>query len=328
LRRREFITLLFGAAVTQPCVASGQQADRVRRIGVLVGGTISEPKDPNLAMFRKALQDQGWIEGTNVRFDYRFGAADRGLLRTYAVELVGLQPDILFAGGSGAVAPLLEATRTIPVVFMGVVDPVALGFVASLAKPGGNATGFTNFDYSVAGKWVELLRQVAPGIKRVAVLRDPTQFAGAGQLGAIQTAATSVGVELRPADVRDDKEIERAISAVSPGSNGGLIVQSSFASGLHSKVIVTLAAKYRVPAVYPRRQDVTGGGLISYGPDSTEDFRRAGEYVDRILKGEKPALLPVQNPTKYNLVINLKAAKTIGLTVPPGMLATADEVIE
>jgi putative ABC transport system substrate-binding protein len=328
MKRREFIILLGGAVAARPFGTSAQQAERVRRVGVLVGGDIRDSKDPYLAIFRGTLQNLGWTDGRNVRFDYRFGAADRDLLRTYAAELVALKPDVIFAVGSGSLGPLQQVTHSVPIVFSGVLDPVAQGFVTNLARPGGNVTGFTNFDYSVAGKWLDLLKEVAPGVKRVAVLRDPTQFAGAGQLGAIQAAATSVGVELRPADARDDKEIERVLSALAPVSNGGLIVQSGFAASLHSKAIVALSTKYRVPAVYARRQDVADGGLMSYANDPAEPARRAAEYTDRILKGEKPADLPVQNPTKYNLVINIKAAKAIGLTVPDKLLALADEVIE
>jgi putative tryptophan/tyrosine transport system substrate-binding protein len=325
MRRRDFITLVGGAAAW-PVAARAQQAERVRRIGVLEGGV--EANDPNLAEFGKVLQGLGWTDGRNVRFDYRFGGADRDLMRKYAEELVALNPDILLANGSGALAPLQQTTRTVPIVFVSVVDPVALGFVASLARPGGNVTGFTNFDYSLAGKWLELLKQIAPRITRVAVLRDPTQFAGAGQLGAIQAAASSLQVELSPVDVRNDKEIERAITTMGAGPNGGLIVQSSFAASVHLKSIVALAAKHRVPAVYSRQPYVAAGGLVSYGPDTIDQYRRAAGYVDRILKGENPAELPVQNPNKYELVINSRTARVLGLTIPPSLLAIADEVIE
>jgi putative ABC transport system substrate-binding protein len=327
MRRREFITLLSGG-MAWPLAARAQQGTLARRIGVLVGGDVTDANAPYLVALRKSLQDLGWTDGRNVRFDYRFGAADRNILSKYAAELVASKPDVLFAGGSGSVAPLLEATRTVPIVFSGVVDPVALGLVTSLARPGGNATGFTNLDYSLAGKWLELLREVAPGLKRAAVLRDPTQVAGAGQLGALQAAATSVGVELSPTDVRDDKQIERAISALGSAPNGGLVVQSSFAAGIHGKSIVALSARYRVPAIYSRRQDVVDGGLMSYASDPIDQVRHAATYVDRILKGENPADLPVQNPTKYDLALNAKTAKALGLALPPTLLAIADEVIE
>ena len=325
MRRREFITLL-GGGMAWPLAARAQQTTPVRRIGVLVGGDVTDANAPALVAFRKSLQELGWTDGRNVRFDYRFGGADRNILRKHAAELVASKPDVLFAGGSGSVGPLLEATRTLPIVFWGVVDPVSQGFVTSLARPGGNATGFTNLDYSLAGKWLELLREAVPGLKRAAVLRDPTQVAGAGQLGALQGAATSVGVELTPADVRDDKQIERAIMAIGPA--GGLIVQSSFAAGIHSKAIIGLSARYRVPAIYSRRQEVADGGLMSYASDPIDPIRRAATYVDRILKGENPADLPVQNPTKYDLALNAKTAKSLGLTLPATLLAIAEEVIE
>jgi putative ABC transport system substrate-binding protein len=329
MRRREFIGLL-GSAAVWPLVARAQQPDRMRLIGVMVPGRVED--DPTvqrlISTFQQALQQLGWTEGRNVRFAYRWPGDDRDLIRKNARELVALGPDIILTSGTGGIGPLQQATRTVPIVFTSALDPVSAGLVESLARPGGSTTGFTNFDYSIAGKWLDLLRQVAPGIKRVAVLRDPTQFAGAGQLGAIQAAATAVGVELRPADVRDDKEIERAINAIGPTSNSGLIVQSSFAAGIHSKAIIALSKKYQVPAIYPARQDVVDGGLVAYAPDQADGYRRAAAYVDRILKGEKPGDLPVQNPTKYDLVINLKTAKALGLTVPPTMLTLADEVIE
>ena len=270
----------------------------------------------------------GWTDGRNVRIDIRWGAGDADRIRKYAAELVALAPDVILATGSAAVGPLLQATRTVPIVFVHVADPVGAGFVESLARPGGNATGFTTFEYGMSGKWLELLKEIAPGVTRAAVLRDPAIAAGIGQFGAIQSVAPSLGVEVSPVDVRDAGEIERAVAAFARAPNGGLIVTASALAIVHRDLIITLAARHKLPAVYFARYFVTGGGLISYGPDLVDQYRRAAGYVDRILKGEKPADLPVQAPTKYELVINLKTAKALGLDVPPTLLARADEVIE
>ena len=269
----------------------------------------------------------GWSDGRNLRIDTRWATADD--IRRHAAELAALAPDVLVAAtGTATVAPLLQATRTVPIVFVIVIDPVGAGFVASLARPGGNATGFTIFEYSMSGKWLELLKEIAPRVTRAAVLRDPAVASGIGQFGAVQIVAPSLGVELSPVDVRDAGEIERAVTAFARGSNGGLIVTASALATVHRDLIITLAARHKLPAVYSDRYFVTAGGLISYGPDLIDQYRRAAGYVDRILKGEKPADLPVQAPTKYELVINLKTAKALGLTFPPAVLARADEVIE
>jgi putative tryptophan/tyrosine transport system substrate-binding protein len=328
MRRREFITLLGGAVAACPLGARAQQPERMRRIGVLMGGAGRDPVEhARLAAFLDGLQQLGWTDGRNVRIDTRWpaGEAER---RTYAAELVGLAPDVILASASASVAALQQASRSAPIVFANVIDPVGAGFVASLAQPGGNATGFTAFEYGISGKWLELLKEIAPRVTRVAVLRDPALASGGGQLGALQAVASSFGVELSPVGVRDAGDIERAVSAFARGANGGLIVTGSTAAVAHRSLIVTLAARHQLPAVYAQGYIVTGGGLISYGPDSIDPYRRAAGYVDRILKDEKPADLPVQAPTKYELVINLKTAKALGLTVPPSLLARADEVIE
>jgi ABC-type uncharacterized transport system substrate-binding protein len=328
MRRREFITLL-GGAVAWPRAARAQQPERMRRIGVLMnlGSDDAEGQARNAA-FLQGLQELGWTVGRNVRIEYRWGAGDAELFRRHASELVALAPDVILAGGGAVVPSLLQATRTVPIVFTGTPDPVGAGFVESLARPGGNATGFTIFEYGTSGKWLELLKEIAPHVTRAAVIRDPAIAAGVGQLGAIQFVAPSLGVELRPLGVRDAGEIERVVTAFARSSNGGLIVTGSALAVVHRELITTLAARYRLPAVFPSRSFVTVGGLISYGPDSIDPYRQAAGYVDRILKGEKPADLPVQAPTKYELVINLKTAKALGLDVPPTLLARADEVIE
>ena len=328
MRRREFITLLGGAAAW-PLAARAQQSDKVRRIGVLMGTAEDDPQSSaRIAAFVQGLAQLGWTDGRTVRIDTRWGAGDADRVRRYVAELVALAPNVILATGSPTVAPLLEATRTVPIVFVVVIDPVGAGFVESLAQPGGNATGFTVYEYGIAGKWLELLKQIAPRLTRAAVLRDPAVSAGSGQLGAIQGAASSFGVELRPLDVRDAAEIERAVTAFARASNGGLIVTGSASAVVHRNLIIALAARHKLPAVYFERMFVAGGGLTSYGPNILEQYRRAAGYVDRILKGEKPADLPVQAPVKYELAINLKTAKALGLTVPPTLLATADEVIE
>ena len=328
IRRREFVTLLGGVAAAWPLAARAQQGERVRHIGVLMYWTADDAEgQARLAAFKQALQQSGWSENRNLRIDTRWATADD--IRRHAAELVALAPDVLVAAtGTATAASLLEATRTVSVVFVTVIDPVGAGFVASLAQPGGNATGFTNYEYSMSGKWLELLKEVAPLVTRAAVLRDPAVASGIGQFGAVQIVAPLLGVELSPVDIRDAREIERAVTAFARGSNGGLIVTGSAAAIVHRELIATLAARHRLPAVYPGRYSVTAGGLISYGPDLIDQYRRAAGYVDRILKGEKPADLPVQNPTKYQLVVNLKTAKALGLEIPSSVLTRADEVIE
>jgi putative ABC transport system substrate-binding protein len=330
MQRREFITLFGVAALAGPRAARAQQADRVRRVGVLMSRAAGDPEEQaRFAGFLQGLQKLGWTDGRNVRIDYRWAAADADRSRTYAAELVALAPDVILASGSTSVAALLQTTRTVPIVFVNVIDPVGAGYVARLARPGGNATGFTAFEYSLSGKWLELLKEIAPNLTRIAILRDPALAAGIGQFAAIQAMApSSLGVELSPIDVRDGGEIERDVATFARESNGGLIVTGSSSAAVHRELIVMLAARHRLPAVYPFRYFVTSGGLISYGPDPIDVFRRAAGYVDRILKGEKAADLPVQAPTTYELAINLKTAKALGLTLPPSLLARADEVIE
>jgi putative ABC transport system substrate-binding protein len=329
MRRREFITLLSGVATAWPLMAHAQQPERMRRIGMLLPGTGDDAEyQVRQAAFLQALQQLGWSDGRNVLIDTRWAAGDANLIRKYAAELIALAPDVILTAGSATLGPLLQATRTVPIIFMTVLDPVGAGFVDSLAQPGGNATGFIAFEYGLSGKWLELLKQIVPSLTRVAILRDPATAAGIGQFAAIQSVAPPFGVELRPIDVREVGEIERAITSFARFSNGGLIVAASSGSAIHGGLIVTLAARHKLPAVYGDRHFVTGGGLISYGPDRIDQFRRAAAYVDRIFKGEKPADLPVQAPTKYELTINLKTAKALGLTVPPMLLARADEVIE
>jgi putative ABC transport system substrate-binding protein len=329
MKRREFITLLGVAAAAWPVEARAQQAERQRRIGVLLGLASNDPEgQARLGAFLQALQQLGWIDGRNIQILRRFTDGDADRARAYAAELVALAPDVVLTSGASTVGLMLQATHTVPVVFAGVADPVGAGFVDSLAHPGGNATGFTSYEYSMSGKWLDLLKEIAPGVKRVAVLRDPAISAGTGQFGAIQTAAPSFGIELSPINVHDAVEIERAVSAFARSENGGLIVTTSALVLAHRDLIITLAARHKLPAVYYARFLVTGGGLASYGPDYVDQYRRAAGYVDRILKGEKPADLPVEAPTKYELVINLKTAKALGLTVPPTLLARATDVIE
>ena len=323
MKRREFIAGLAGAAAL-PVASWGQQGERARRIGVLIGGSV-DADDPdakaNIAAFLQVMQQLGWTDGRNVRIDYRWGAGNANNIRKHAAELVALAPDVIFATGTVAMAPLLEATRTLPIVFTAVADPVGAGFVDSLARPGGNTTGFMQFEYNLSGKWLELLKQIAPNVTRAAILRDAAISSGTGQFGAIQSVAPSLGVELSPINVRDAGELERAVVAFARGglangastSSGGLIVTGSALSLLHRELIIALAARHKLPAVYFRRYFVTSGGLISYGYDLADQYRRAAGYVDRILKGEKPADLPVQAPTTYELAINLKTAKALGL---------------
>ena len=328
MKRRQFITGL-GVAVAWPVVASAQQAERVRRIGMLFPFSPNESQSKaRLAAFQHGLQELGWIEGRNLQIDARWYAGNADDNRKNAVELVALAPEVIVASGSATVGPLLQATRTIPIVFTVVPDPVGAGYIESLARPGGNATGYTTFEYGIAAKWLELLKQIAPRLTRAAVLRDPSISAGTGQWGAIQSVAPSLGVEVRPVNMSDAREIERAIETFARSSNGGLILTGSGLALVHRDLIITLAARYKLPAVYFERYFVAAGGLMSYGPDFLDQYRKAAGYVDRILKGEKPADMPVQAPTKYELVINLKTAKALGLTIPQSLLATADEVIE
>jgi len=327
MKRRELISLLGGAAaVAWPLAARAQQREPMRRIGVLSTGDDAEGHT-RLEVFAQALNQLGWSDGRNLRIDVRYATASD--INRHAAELVSLAPDVLLAAsGTATVAPLLQATRSVPIVFVVVVDPVGAGFVASLARPGGNATGFSIYEYGISGKWLELLKQIAPGVARAAVLRDPAIASGIGQFGAVQAVAPSYWVELNPIDVRDAGEIERAITAFAHAPNGGLIVTGSPLAAIHRELIVTLALRHKLPAVYPRRIFVDDGGLISYGPDFLDQFRRAAAYVDRILKGEIPADLPVQAPSKYELVINLKTAKALDLNLPATVLTRADEVIE
>jgi ABC-type uncharacterized transport system substrate-binding protein len=327
MRRRGFITLLGGAAAW-PLAARAQQAERVRRIGVLMTQAEDDPEgQTRLLALAQGLQESGWTIGRNVQIDTRWGEGDAERYRRYAAELVALAPDVILVNGPAALAQLQQATRSLPIVFTNVFDPVGAGFVLSVARPGGNATGFMLAEYSTSGKWLELLKEIAPRVTRAAIIRDPTLTSTVAQFAAIQSAATPLGVELSPIDVRNSGDIERAAAAFARAPNGGLIVTSG-GSSTRRILIITLAARHKLAAVYPFRYFVTSGGLISYGPDPIDQYRRAAGYVARILKGEKPADLPVQAPTKYELVINLKTAKALGLEVPPTLLARADEVIE
>jgi ABC-type uncharacterized transport system substrate-binding protein len=329
MQRRDFITLLSGAAATWPLAARAQQSERMRRIGVLTGITAEDPQNKaRLAAFEQALQQLGWTQSRNVRIDYRFAGGDAATSHKQAEELVALAPDVIVSTGSFSTGQLLRVTHTVPVVFTIVPDPVGSGFVDSLAQPGGNATGFMQFEYGLSGKWLELLKEIAPGLTRAIVLWDPAITAGIGQFAIIQSVATSAGVDVRPVNVRDAGEIERAITAFARSPNGGLILTASALSLVHADLIIALAARQKLPAIYFQRAFVANGGLISYGADFIEQYRRAASYVDRILKGEKPADLPVHAPTKYDLVVNLKTAKALGLTIPQSILARADEVIE
>ena len=329
LQRREFITLLGGAAALWPLAARAQQGERMRHVGVLMNTAADDPEgQARLTGFLQAMQELGWTDGRNVRIDTRWGAGDADRFRRYAVELVALAPDVILAAGNPVTGALQQATRTVPIVFALAADPVGSGFVASLARPGGNTTGFASTEFGISGKWLELLKEIAPRVTRVAVLRDPTNALGIGQFAAIQSVAPSFGVELSPIDVRNAREIDRDITAFALSSSGALIVPAGPLAGLHRELIIKLAAQHRLIAVYPTRFFATGGGLISYGPNTIDPFRGAAGYVDRILKGEKPADLPVQAPTKIELVINLKTARALGLEVPPTLLARADEVIE
>ena len=326
--RRQFVSALGGAAATWPLAARAQQPSGMRRIGVLNGANADNPDvQAPYAAFLQELQQLGWTADRNVHFDPRWGAGNAATIRKYAAELAALAPDVILATGS-TTGPMIEATRTVPIVFVFAPDPVGAGYVLSLSRPGGNATGFMMFEYGLSGKWLELLKEIAPGVTRAAILRDTSIAAGIGQFAIIQSVAPSVGVDVTPIDLRDAAEIERDVAAFAQSANGGLILTAGPLSAVHHDLIITLAARYKLPAVYDTRFYVTAGGLISYGPNFTDQYRRAAGYVDRILKGEKPADLPVQAPTKYELIINLKTAKALGLTIPPTVLARADEVIE
>jgi ABC-type uncharacterized transport system substrate-binding protein len=328
MRRREFITLIGGAAAW-PLAARAQQGERMRRIGVLMDLAADDPEGrARLEAFQAQLSRLGWVDGQNARIDVRWGAGVADRMRRYAEELVALTPEVILASGSPSVGPLQQLSATLPIVFATVADPVGAGFVASIARPGGNITGFMLLEYSIGTKWLELLKNIGPRVTRVAVLRDPSLASGSGQFGAIQAVASSFGVELSPVGMRDPGEIESAIDAFSREANGGLIVTASTLATVHRGLIVATASRNRLPAVYSNRLFVTVGGLLSYSPDRIDQFRKAADYVDRILKGEKPGDLPVQAPTKYELVINLKTAKALGLEIPPTLLARADEVIE
>src|SRR5215831_11240026 len=330
MRRRTFVALLGGAAAAWPLAARAEQRERMRRIGVLMSYAADDPLAPPLvSAFAQGLQERGWTIGGNVRIDYRWGAGGLARFQKYAVELVALAPDVIVATAGSIVGALQQASRSVPIVFVTTIDPVGSGFVASLARPGGNATGFTSYEFSMSGKLLELLKEIAPRVTRVAIIRDPFVPAGSAGFAAIQTVAPSFGVELTPVGLRDSDEIERGIAAFARGSNDGLIMVGPPSSAqVHRDLIIALAARHRLPAVYSSTFFVRSGGLISYGLDAVDQYRRAAGYVDRILKGEKPADLPVQAPTKYELVINLNTAKALGLDVPPTLLTRADEVIE
>jgi putative tryptophan/tyrosine transport system substrate-binding protein len=329
IKRRELVVLLGGAAVMWPFASRAQQAERVRRVGVLLPATADDALYQAWAgAFVQELAQLDWLIGHNVLVDTRWATANAEAIRRQAAELVALAPDVIFAPGASTVGPLLRTTRGVPIVFAIVGDPVGAGFVESLARPGGNATGFLAFEYAIGGKWLELLKEIAPALTRVAVLRDPTTTSGAALFGVIQAMASSLRVEVNHVNVRDAADIERGITHFAQSSNGGLIVPSNPPTNINRSLIATLAAQHRLPAVYQLREFVAAGGLMSYGSHQIEQFRQAARYVDRILRGEKPADLPVQAPTKYELVINLKTAKALSLTIPPTLLARADEVIE
>ena len=329
MRRRDVINLLGGATVFWPFVARAQRNEQTRRVGVLMNLTETDPEgQARIAAFLQGMVQIGWTDGRNVQIDIRWGAGDPERLRKYAAELVAQSPDVIVASTAVSVDALQLATRTVPIIFVQVVDPVGGDYVESLSHPGKNTTGFSNFEYGMSGKWLELLKELAPRVTRVAVIRDPAMTAGTAQLGAIQAVAPSFGVELFPVSVRDTGKIEDAVSAFARSSGGGLVVTASPWAVLNRRTIIALAARHRLPAVYSQRVFVIDGGLVAYGPDRVDQYRRAAAYVDRILKGEKPADLPVQAPTKYELAINLKTARTLGLTVPPSVLSRADEVIE
>ena len=329
MQRREFITLLGGATAAWPLSARAQQPERMRRIAVLMS-LAADDKEGRVRIdaFVQGLRELGWIDGRNVQIDIRWAAGGDRVRQQYAAELVALSPDVIMASGGSVVGPLLQTTRIVPIVFTQTPDPVGAGFVDSLARPGGNATGFSIFDYNIAGKWLQLLKQITPGVTRVAVIRDPATPQGIGQFSAVHAVAPSLGLDVSPINASEPSELERAISAFAHTQNSGLIVSGSNFAITHRELIIKLAHQHKLPTVYPLRFFVTAGGLIAYAPDAIDPHRRAAAYVDRILKGEKPADLPVQAPTKYELVINLKTAKALGLTIPQSLLATANEVIE
>jgi putative ABC transport system substrate-binding protein len=329
MRRREFITLIGGTAAAWPLAARGQQSERIRLIGIILPIGKDDPDyQPWISAFRQGLQELGWIEGRNVRLDIRWGTENPAEIRKQAAELAALAPDVILAAGTSTVGPLMQATRTVPIVFPIIADPVSGGFVDSLARPGRNATGFMLFEYSISGKWLELLKQIAPGVTRVAVLGDSSTSTGPAQFGVIQAVAPMLRVEVNAFNKRDADEIERTITTFGQSPNGGLIITPGGPAFTHRDLIIGLAARYKLPAVYFERLFVVAGGLLSYGPDRIDMYRRAAGYVDRILKGEKPADMPVQAPTKYQLVINLRTAKALGLDVPLHLQQAADEVIE
>jgi putative tryptophan/tyrosine transport system substrate-binding protein len=328
MRRREFMSLLGGAVAAWPLQARAQQSERARRIGILTTQSENAPDgQARLGAFTQRLTELGWTDGRSAHLEIRWGAGDAERYRRYARELVALAPDVILADGSSSVAVLQQATRTVPIVFAGIIDPVGAGLIKTLARPGGNATGFTAFEYAIAAKWLELLKEIAPSMTRAAVLRDSVIAAGIGQFAAIQAVAP-IGMELSAIDLNNDNAFEPAVAEFARGSNGGLVVTGSPFGAAHPDMIVALAARYKLPAIYPFRRYVDAGGLVAYGSDLASQFRLAAGYVDRILKGEKPADLPVQTPTKYELVINMKTAKALGLEVSPSLLARADEVIE
>ena len=326
MRRRDFIAGL-GGAMAMPFAARAQE--RVRRVGMIMNATAEETEAQSyVAAFQQGMQESGWSVGRNLRIDLRWGGADTDRMRRYAAELAALSPDVMIAAGGVVVTAIHRVTKAIPIVFAQSIDPVGAGHVESLARPGGNVTGFAQFEYGLAGKWPELLKEIVPGLKRVGVVRDPANAAGIGQWAIIQAAATATGMEVTPLPVREPGEIERGIAAFARSPDGGVVVPASASATLHRDLVIASTLRHRVPAVFPYRHFVAAGGLISYGPDLLGQYRRAAGYVDRIFKGEKPADLPVQAPTRYNLTVNLKTARAIGLTMPPAVLARADEVIE
>jgi putative ABC transport system substrate-binding protein len=329
MKRREFITLVGGAAVTWPLAARAQRPERIRRIGVLLPAAADDTEfQAWIGAFLQGLGQLGWTIGRNVRIDTRWATSNATDIRRHASDMAALAPDVILAHGAATLAPLLQVSRTVPIVFVVVSDPVAAGYVDSLVRPGGSATGFMNFEYSMGGKWLELLKEIAPGVTRAAIPRDPTQGGSTAALAAMQAVAQSLRVEVNPVNMRDAAEIERTIAAFTRAPNGGLIVAAGGRTLLYRELFITLAARHKLPAVYSNRSFVAAGGLVSYGPDFIDQYRQAAGYVDRVLKGEKPADLPVQAPTKYELVINLRTAKALGLTIPPTVLSRADEVIE
>jgi len=328
MRRRDFIGVVVGLAAW-PIAARAQKREEIRRIGVLMNRSADDPQgQARLLAFRHALQQLGWSDGYNMRIETRWGEDDVERERKYAAELVALAPDVILASGSLSVAALQRVTHTLPIVFAAVSDPVGAGFVDTLSRPGGNTTGFMLFEYSLSGKWLELLKQVAPRVTQAGIVRVPNLPSAAAEFASLQAVARYIGVEITPLNIRDPGQIERAVAAFARSANNGLILPPSASGSVHRNLIITLAARYKLPAVYTYRFAVTEGGLISYGPDAVDQFRRAASYVDRILKGEKPGNLPVEVPTKYELVINLKAAEALGLEVPTTLLARADEIIE